>query len=129
MWEFPIGCSGPWPRAGHHHIGMVFSPIRVHTFTSSAGKASLGTSGDPEPDHLPVSLFQSPLAALAMHSELLPYLRLARQHAVLLNLSIILFSLGGLAVLQTAAVALAVGVLVGGCFNSWFKFPCSCAKG
>ncbi len=112
-------------------LGMVFSPIVVHTFTSSSGKSVSWDEAVTLNRIIFPYLFFIALAALAMgilncfHTFGLP-----AATPVLLNLSIIIFSVGAVwHYFKQPAVSLAVGVLVGGVLQFLVQVPSLVRKG
>ncbi len=112
-------------------LGMVFSPIVVHTFTSSSGKSLSWDEAVTLNRIIFPYLFFIALAALAMgilncfHTFGLP-----AATPVLLNLSIIIFSVGAVwHYFKQPAVSLAVGVLVGGVLQFLVQVPSLVRKG
>ncbi len=112
-------------------LGMVFSPIVVHTFTSSSGKSVSWDEAVTLNRIIFPYLFFIALAALAMgilncfHTFGLP-----AATPVLLNLSIIIFSVGAVwHYFKEPAVSLAVGVLVGGVLQFLVQVPSLVRKG
>jgi putative peptidoglycan lipid II flippase len=112
-------------------LGMVFSPVVVHTFTSSSAKNVSWDEAVALNRIIFPYLFFIALAALAMgilncfHTFGLP-----AATPVLLNLSIIVFSMGVVwHYFRQPAISLAVGVLVGGVLQFLVQVPLLVQKG
>src|SRR5260370_18210988 len=112
-------------------LGMVFSPIVVQTFTYSSGKSVSWDEAVTLNRIIFPYLFFIALAALAMgiFNCFHPFGSPAAT-PVLLNLSIIIFSVGAVwHYFNKPAVSLAVGVLVGGILQFLVQVPSLVRKG
>jgi len=112
-------------------LGMVFSPTVVHAFTSSSGKNVSWDEAVTLNRIIFPYLFFIALAALAMGIlNCFNTFGLPAATPVLLNLSIIVFSVGAVwRYFKEPAVSLAVGVLVGGVLQFLIQVPLLVQKG
>jgi putative peptidoglycan lipid II flippase len=112
-------------------LGMVFSPIVIHTFTPSAAKDLHWDEAIALNRIIFPYLFFIGLAALAMGIlNCFQIFGLPAATPVLLNMAIILFSVGAVwHYFKDPAISLAVGVLVGGALQFLIQVPMLVQKG
>jgi putative peptidoglycan lipid II flippase len=112
-------------------LGMVFSPLVIHGFTSNSGRSVSWDQAITLNRIIFPYLFFIALAALAMGIlNCFHIFGLPAATPVLLNLSIILFSIGIVwRYFKDPAVSLAVGVLVGGALQFLIQVPLLVQRG